>query len=66
MAIAAVINRWLVRGAISRSAPVELLTGLIPAVAFRNIVLARRPLDPKTVTELVDKVPCRESAHEET
>jgi AcrR family transcriptional regulator len=56
MALAAVLERWTARGAISPSAPIELLAGLIPAVAFRNVVLLRQPLGSDTVVELVDRV----------
>lgn len=54
--ISAVLHRWVERGAIPPSAPIDLVAGLVPALAFRSLVLFRRALDPETVTELVDRV----------
>jgi hypothetical protein len=56
IALVAVVERWKERGVIDPDVPVELLTGLIPAVAFRNVVLLRQPLDANDAVELVDRV----------
>ena len=55
-ALAAVLDRWVARGEIPASVPVGLLTGIIPAVAFRTVVLRQQALDPQTAADLVDHV----------
>lgn len=55
-ALAAVLDRWVERGEIPASVPIGLLTGIIPAVAFRTVVLRQQSLDPQTAADLVDHV----------
>lgn len=55
-AIRAVIERWIERGVVAPTVPVALLAGIIPTAAFGSVVLQRRHLDERAVTELVDAV----------
>ncbi|RNI20750.1 TetR/AcrR family transcriptional regulator [Flexivirga caeni] len=55
-ALAAVIRRWTDRGVIKASAPIELIGGLLPAIAFRNVVMRRTRLDVGTAETLIDGV----------
>ncbi|MCU7724235.1 TetR/AcrR family transcriptional regulator [Actinoplanes sp. KI2] len=56
MAFAAVLRRWQARGEVASSAPADLLAGIVPAAAFRNVVFRRRALDHRTAVDLVDFV----------
>lgn len=55
-ALGRVLRRWADRGVIAAGAPVDLLAGIIPAVAFRTMCTARRALDRRTAEDLVDHV----------
>ncbi|MEH0110359.1 TetR/AcrR family transcriptional regulator [Tersicoccus sp. MR15.9] len=55
-ALAAVLTRWVERGAVTTTAPIPLLAGIVPAVAFGQVTLQRRALDEATVVDLVDHV----------
>jgi AcrR family transcriptional regulator len=55
-AFAAVLQRWQARGQVAASAPADLLAGIVPAAAFRNVVFRRRALDHQTAVDLVDFV----------
>jgi AcrR family transcriptional regulator len=55
-AFAAVVERWRARGEIATSAPIELLSGIVPAAAFRSVVFRRRALDQRTAENCVDFV----------
>jgi AcrR family transcriptional regulator len=55
-AFAAVVERWRARGEIATSAPIELLSGIVPAAAFRSVVFRRRALDQRTAENFVDFV----------
>lgn len=55
-ALRLVITRSVARGEIAPSVPVDLLTGIIPAVAFRQVALHGRRIDTDTVADLVDHV----------
>lgn len=55
-AFTTVLDRWISRGVISSSAPVDLIAGILPALAFRDVVVHSRSLDVDTVTRLVDGV----------
>ncbi|GGC92351.1 hypothetical protein GCM10011512_19270 [Tersicoccus solisilvae] len=55
-ALRAVLERWAARGAVDADAPIPLLAGIVPAVAFGQVTLQRRALDVATVTDLVDHV----------
>lgn len=55
-AFATVMERWRARGDVSDSAPVDLLTTLVPSVAFGNVMRRRRALDEQTAVDLVDGV----------
>jgi AcrR family transcriptional regulator len=56
MAFAVVLRRWTERGQVTSSAPAGLLAGIVPAAAFRSVILRRQALDPQTATDLVDHV----------
>lgn len=56
VAFAAVLERWRARGAITGSAPGDLLAGIVPAAAFRSVAFRRRTLDHRTAADLVDFV----------
>ena len=54
--ISAVMQRWVARGEIPASVPMSLLGGIIPAMAFRDVVFGGRPLDRQSAVDLVDRV----------
>ncbi|MFT4110887.1 TetR/AcrR family transcriptional regulator [Propionicimonas sp.] len=56
LAMRTVMERWQQRGAIAPDAPIDLLVGIIPALAFRTVAFRRRPLDTPTIVETVDRV----------
>lgn len=56
VAMATVLHRWRDRGAIADSVPIELMAGIIPAMAFRAAVMQRESLTVPMVTSLVDHV----------
>jgi AcrR family transcriptional regulator len=55
-ALIAVIERWIERGVVPADVPVPLIAGIVPTAAFGSVTLRKRPLDPETVTDLVDAV----------
>ncbi|MFC4500291.1 MULTISPECIES: TetR/AcrR family transcriptional regulator [Streptomyces] len=55
-ALQSVIRRWVARGEIAPSVPVELLTTLVSALALRQVLLHGRCIDTGTVADLVDHV----------
>ena len=55
-ALIAVIERWIERGVVPAEVPVSLIAGIVPTAAFGSVTLRKRPLDPETVTDLVDAV----------
>lgn len=55
-AFAAVLDRWICQGVISSSAPADLIAAIMPALAFREVIVRSRSLDIATVTRLVDDV----------
>jgi AcrR family transcriptional regulator len=56
VAFATVIDRWRARGEVTSPAPTALLAGIVPAAAFRSVVLQRQAIDPQTATHLVEYV----------
>lgn len=64
-ALATVMRRWMGRGEIAPTAPLDLVAGIVPAIAFRSVTLRQGSLDPATVTALVDHVliPALTSGH---
>lgn len=55
-AFTTVIERWRSRGEVTGSAPTDLLTSLVPSIAFSNIMRRRRALDEQTAADIVDRV----------
>jgi AcrR family transcriptional regulator len=55
-ALRAVIERWIDRGAVDPSVPVELVAALVPSVAFHRVALRYEGLDERTAVALVDDV----------
>lgn len=55
-ALVAVIERWIERGAVPPTVPVQLIAGIVPTAAFGSVTLRKRSLDPQTVADLVDLV----------
>lgn len=55
-ALSEVIERWIARGAVPSTVPVELVAGIVPTAAFGSVVLRKRDLDAAEVAELVDFV----------
>ena len=55
-AFTAVLDRWVGRGSVPAAAPTDLIAAILPAVAFRDVILHSRSLDTATVTRLVDGV----------
>ncbi len=51
-----VIENWIARGVVSASAPVELLVGIVPSIAFGQVMLRRELIDRRTAVDLVDRV----------
>ncbi|MFE4832219.1 TetR/AcrR family transcriptional regulator C-terminal ligand-binding domain-containing protein [Streptomyces sp. NPDC056672] len=56
MALESVIKRWVARGEVAPSVPIDLLTSLIPALGLRQALLRGRRVDTGTVGDLVDHV----------
>jgi AcrR family transcriptional regulator len=56
IAFATVLERWRARGQVAPSAPTELLSGIVPAAAFRSVAFRRHGLDHRTAVDLVDFV----------
>jgi AcrR family transcriptional regulator len=54
--LTAVLERWAARGEIPAGAPLDLVTTILPALAFESVVRRHRTLDPRTAEELVDRV----------
>ncbi|BCJ51764.1 transcriptional regulator [Actinoplanes sp. NBRC 14428] len=55
-ALRTVIERWIARGTVDPSVPVELVSLLVPSVAFHRVVLMHEGLDEATAVALVDDV----------
>ncbi|WP_033340906.1 TetR/AcrR family transcriptional regulator [Catenuloplanes japonicus] len=55
-ALRAVLARWIARGAVDPATPVDLIAGLVPAVAFHRVALLHQGLDEATAVALVDDV----------
>ncbi|WP_255826153.1 TetR/AcrR family transcriptional regulator [Amycolatopsis sp. GM8] len=56
VALRSVVERWIERGEVDPSAPVDVLVGIIPSFAFRQVVTRGRTLDQTTAVVLVDHV----------
>lgn len=56
VALRSVIERWIERGEVNPAAPIDVIVGIIPSIAFRELVLAGRTLDPATAATLIDHV----------
>lgn len=52
----AVLDRWISRGVVPASAPLDLVSAVLPAIAFRNVTLRHPALDIATVTRLIDEI----------
>lgn len=55
-AFTAVLERWVRQGVVSASASTDLIAAIIPAIAFREVVVHRRSLDTPTAVRLVENV----------
>ncbi|WP_226655783.1 TetR/AcrR family transcriptional regulator [Leifsonia sp. LS1] len=55
-ALIAVIERWIARGVVPPTVPVELIAGIVPTAAFGSVVLRKQSLDEQAVRELIDFV----------
>jgi AcrR family transcriptional regulator len=51
-----VIRRWIERGSVEPSVPVDLVASLIPSVAFHRVALLHEGLDDALAVSLVDDV----------
>ncbi|WP_243233559.1 hypothetical protein [Microbacterium sp. CIAB417] len=51
-----VIERWIRRGVVSADVPVARSADIVPAAAFRSVVLQQRGLPRQSVLDLVDHV----------
>lgn len=52
----AVLRRWIDRGVIPRAAPTELVSSVLPSIAFTNVVLRRQTFDLATAEAIVDHI----------
>ncbi|WIY83569.1 TetR/AcrR family transcriptional regulator [Propionimicrobium sp. PCR01-08-3] len=52
----AVLGRWIDRGVIPRAAPTELVSSVLPSIAFTNVVLRRQTFDLATAEAIVDHI----------
>lgn len=55
-ALRSVIERWTTRGEVNPAAPVDILVGIVPSFAFRQLVVRGRTLDRTTMAALIDHV----------
>jgi AcrR family transcriptional regulator len=55
-ALRTVIERWVDRGVVDASVPVDFLASLVPAVAFHRVALLHEGLDETTAVAMVDDV----------
>ncbi|MFC4950056.1 TetR/AcrR family transcriptional regulator [Pseudonocardia sp. GCM10023141] len=55
-ALRSVIERGIARGEVDPAAPLDVLIGIIPSFAFRELVIGGRTLDRATATTLIDDV----------
>jgi AcrR family transcriptional regulator len=55
-AVRTVIDRWIDRGVVDPSVPVDLVASLVPAVAFHRVALRHEGLDETSAVAMVDNV----------
>ncbi|WP_344307794.1 TetR/AcrR family transcriptional regulator [Fodinicola feengrottensis] len=56
LALRSVLDRWIERGEIDPDAPVDIIAGVLPSYAFRQMVARREKLDEATIAALIDHV----------
>ncbi|HEY4452913.1 MAG TPA: TetR/AcrR family transcriptional regulator [Pseudonocardiaceae bacterium] len=56
VALREVIERWIERGEVSPAAPLDVLVGIIPSYAFRQVVTRGSTLNETTAATLIDHV----------